>query len=162
MIHPHRHTHEPLREPVTVFLIGMRANRFRAAGRVLWTARQMPPMLRHLEQHPESGLLAYRMWFGRTTLLLSYWRSPEHLQRFAADPDAPHLQPWRDFSRMPSTDVGIWHETYQVQPGNAEGVYVNMPVFGLAEAIGHEPVGPGSRTARQRMGRRAEEEAAVA
>jgi hypothetical protein len=121
-------------------------------------------MLRYLEQNPEAGLLAHRVWFGRTTILVSYWRSPEHLQQFAANPDAPHLQPWRDFTRVVGNDgaVGIWHETYQVQPGNAEGVYVNMPVFGLAEALGHEPVGAGSRTARQRLERGADPAAPAA
>nr|WP_329607974.1 DUF4188 domain-containing protein [Microbacterium sp. KUDC0406] len=94
-------------------------------------------------------------WFGRTTLLLSYWESPEHLQRFAADRDAPHLQPWRDFMRtlQGTGSVGVWHETYQVPVADLEAVYVDMPVFGLAAATAHVPVGPGAKTARQRLGR---------
>jgi hypothetical protein len=30
-------------------------------------------------------------------------------------------------------------------------MYVNMPRFGLAGALGHVPVGPGTQTARQRL-----------
>ena len=32
-------------------------------------------------------------------------------------------------------DVGIWHETYRVQPGNFECIYNNMPAFGLRKAM---------------------------
>ena len=144
---------------VTVFLIGMRFNR---PWRVdLWwpVFTAMPRMLRHLAQNPESGMLGQHLWFGRTTIMLSYWRDAEALQRFAADRDAPHLQPWRDFVRKVGDggQVGIWHETYLVPAGGHETVYANMPVFGLAAATGHQPIGPGSHTARQRLaaGRRA-------
>jgi len=140
---------------VTVFLIGMRANRWWRLGRVIGIARRMPPMLRHLMTHPDAGMLGFEQWFGRTTILVSYWRSPEHLQRFAADRDAPHLAPWREFQRSfaGSGDVGVWHETYQVRTGDAEAVYSDMPLFGLAKATHHEPIGAGRNTARQRLGR---------
>jgi hypothetical protein len=29
--------------------------------------------------------------------------------------------------------VGVWHETYVVEPGNYENIYVNMPPFGLGK-----------------------------
>lgn len=156
-VHPGRYTHPPLTEPVTVFLIGMRANRWWKVNKVLWTASKMLPMLKHLAADSASGMLGFHSWFGRTTLLLSYWRSPEDLIAFAADPTAPHLGPWRDFAKVVGHqgDVGIWHETYQVQPGDAEAVYANMPVFGLAGALGHEPVGRGSASARARLRRSA-------
>ncbi len=154
-VFPGRYTADAGADGVTVFLIGMRANRWWRLGRVLRVARQMPPMLRHLMEHPESGLLGVESWYGRTTMMVSYWRSPEHLQRFAADRDAPHLEPWRAFQRTlaGSGDVGIWHETYQAHPGDIEAVYSDMPAFGLARATRHEPVGPGRSTARQRLGR---------
>lgn len=154
-VHPGRFTHAPLTEPITVFLVGMRANRWWKLRTVVWTVSKMLPMLKHLSQDPETGMLHFEQWFGRTTILVSYWKSPEHLQRFAADPDAPHLGPWRDFARVVGYggDVGIWHETYQIQPGGAEAVHGNMPVFGLAGALGHEPVGTGSSTAKARMER---------
>lgn len=68
-------------------------------------------------------MLGCESWFGRTTILVSYWQSPEHLQRFAADRDAPHLAPWRDFMRT----------------------------VGLARATEHVPVTAGLNTARQRL-----------
>lgn len=113
----------------------------------------MPPMIRHLATRPESGLLGYSMWFGRTTIMVSYWRNPEDLRTFAADPAAPHADRWRRYVQRIGTsgDVGVWHETYVVPPGNRESVYANMPRFGLAAATGHERVGPGTATAKQRL-----------
>ncbi len=154
-VHPGRFTARPEQQSITVFLIGMRANRWWKLGRVASVAREMPRMLAHLAGHPEAGMLGCHSWFGRTTLLLSYWQSPEHLQRFAADRDAPHQQPWRDYMRrlQGSGDIGVWHETYQVPVTDQEAVYVDMPVFGLARATRHVPIGAGMQTARQRLGR---------
>lgn len=146
----HTHLHEG---EVTVFLIGMRFGRPWKV-RTWWPVfSSMPRMLRYLSSRPDSGLLGFHSWPGRTTLLLSYWKSPDHLIRFASDADAPHLEPWRRFTRTVGADpsVGIWHETYRVRPGDYEGVYVNMPAFGLAAATGVKPVGAGTATARQRM-----------
>lgn len=155
MLNTGRFTHEPVTEPITVFLIGMRVNRWWKLGSTIWTIGQMPPMLRELARDPESGLLGFHNWFGRTTLLLSYWRSPEHLIRYAGRPDARHRPAWRGFNRLigSSGDVGIWHETYQVQPGTAEGVYVNMPDFGLGNALGVEQVTKETASAARRLGR---------
>jgi hypothetical protein len=50
-----------------------------------------------------------------------------------------------------SGDIGVWHETYETMPGGRESVYSDMPVFGLAAATGHVPVGAGLNTARQRL-----------
>lgn len=51
-----------------------------------------------------------------------------------------------------SGDIGVWHETYQVPASGIEVVYNGMPMFGLAKATTHVQVGPGSNTAKQRMG----------
>jgi uncharacterized protein (DUF736 family) len=69
-------------------------------------------------------------------MLVSYWRSSEHLMRYAKSRDAEHLPAWRMFNKLVGTsgDVGIWHETYRVHPGDYESVYVNMPAFGLGHA----------------------------
>ncbi|MDQ4489993.1 DUF4188 domain-containing protein [Sinomonas sp. ASV486] len=151
-VFPGRYTAAPGR-PVTVFLIGMRANRWWKLGTVMRVASAMPGMLRHLGENPDAGMLGCEGWFGRTTVLVSYWESPEHLQRFASDRDAPHLAPWRDFMRTVagSGDVGVYHETYEVAPGGIEAVYNGMPLFGLARATGHVPVTAGLNTARQRL-----------
>ena len=152
-VFPGRFTAEPGRESVTVFLIGMRANRWWKLGTVMRVASGMPRMLGYLATRPEAGMLGFHQWFGRTTLLVSYWESPEHLMRFAADREAPHLEPWRRFMKAVAGtgDVGVWHETYQVPAAGIETIYSGMPRFGLARATGHTPVGPGTATARQRL-----------
>jgi hypothetical protein len=151
-IHPGRFT-APGDVDVTVFLIGMRFNRPHRVDAWWPVATAMPRMLRHLAANPEVGMLGYHLWAGRTTLLLSYWRDAAALQTFAADADAPHLKPWRAFMKRIGSNgtVGIWHETYVVPAGHHEVVYVNMPAFGLAGAVGHLPVGAGTSTARQRL-----------
>lgn len=139
---------------VVVFLIGMRFNTLRGLRRGLWVFAAIPRMLRHLEADPAAGLLAHRLAAEspRAPTVVQYWRSFEHLERFARDAQAPHLEPWRRFnSRFTgSGDVGIWHETYRLTPGALESVYVDMPVAGLAAAGRLAPVGSTSR-ARERI-----------
>ncbi|MGH3980140.1 MAG: DUF4188 domain-containing protein [Pseudonocardiaceae bacterium] len=143
---------------VTVFLIGMRFNRWWRVDKWWPVFTAMPRMLRHLAADPESGLLGYHLWIGRTVLVLQYWRDAEHLIRFASDPHAPHAVAWREFNRRVGAGghVGIWHETYEVAPGRHEAVYANMPRFGLAAATRHVPVGPGRGSARARLRRAAD------
>lgn len=68
--------------------------------------------------------------------------------------DAKHLPAWADFNRRVGKDgtVGIWHETYSVQPGGHEAIYANMPRFGLAAATEHVPVVGRLDSARGRIG----------
>jgi hypothetical protein len=82
-----------------------------------------------------------------------YWRSFEDLERFARSPAEPHLAAWRRFSQSVGADgsVGIWHETYLVEPGCYEALYSNMPVFGLARATAHLPVSGRRESARDRV-----------
>ena len=142
-------------EEVTVFLIGMRVNKPLRVDKWFPVFTAMPRMLAHLAKNPEAGMLGYQNWFGRTTMMLSYWESAEHLQRFAADPDAPHVAPWRRFMKEVGNDgsVGIWHETYMSRPSDREVIYVNMPAFGLGQAVGATVIGAGLSTAKQRLAR---------
>jgi hypothetical protein len=119
-----------------VFLIGMRVNRWWKLHRWLRVATAMPRMLRELSQRPELGFLGAEQWFGRTTIMVSYWRSMDHLMAYAKSRTAAHLPAWRVFNRLVGTsgDVGIWHETYRVRPGDYENVYVNMMPFGAGKA----------------------------
>lgn len=143
--------------PFVVFLIGARINkpwRVRDWWRV---ARAMGPMMRELLRRPELGLLAQQSWWSlRGPLLVQYWRSAEHLERFANDASLPHRQAWLDFYRYVDTSagaVGIWHESYTVRPGGYEVAYVGMPRFGLAEAGEHLPLRlVGERAAARRAG----------
>jgi len=100
-------------------------------------------------------LLHVESWFGRTTLMVQYWRSFDQLHAYARQKDAEHLPAWADFNRRIASngDVGIWHETYLIRAGEFEGIYNNMPEFGLAGAGGWQPAEGRKRTAQGRLGR---------
>lgn len=146
-----------------VFLIGMRFNKPWKVRQWWPVATAMPKMLGALHQHPELGCLGYQSWIGRTTLMVQYWRDFASLDRFARDKELPHLEPWRRFNRAvrDSGDVGIWHETYRVRAGEYEAIYGNMPVFGLAAAARHVPVGRKAQAAAARIGASATDEPAL-
>ena len=164
-VYPGRFTAEN-DEAFVVFLIGSRVDSLRN----LWKARWIPPamnaMVQNLYAHPERGFLGgesfFRMW-PVVTIMVSYWRSYDHLERFAHDRDDPHLEPWRRFNREIGDDgsFGIWHETYLVQAGQYEVLYGNMPQFGLARATGHAPITGRSHTARQRLNHQQDEAVAA-
>ena len=160
---PGRYTAE-IEGDFVVFLIGMRFNEPLRVRKWWPVVTAMPKMIRVLAQHPELGCLGTQQWFGRTTLLLQYWRDFESLDQFARDKDLPHLEPWRRFNRAvrDSGEVGIWHETFRVRAGEYEAIYGNMPVFGLAAAGRHLPVARKGQTAVIRIGQRADDEPPVA
>ena len=141
-------------EPFVVFMIGMRINRPLAIRKWLPTVRAMGPMLRELYQHPEKGFLGAEFFVYRWgPAILQYWRSFEELERFARNPDDPHLPAWQRFNRTVGSDgsVGIFDETFIVQRGSSEAIYSNMPVFGLAKATEHVRAVGGRETARRRL-----------
>jgi len=117
----------------TVFLIGMRINRPWKVHKWLPVALAMPRMVKELAADPASGFLGAESWFGNPTVMVQYWQSFDALEAYAKRPSGQHLPAWQAFSRAVGTsgDVGIWHETYRVRPGDFECVYTNMPPFGL-------------------------------
>jgi hypothetical protein len=141
-------------EPFVVFLIGMRINRFFQFAKWMQVARAMPPMIAELKKHPELGLLHVETaLYKRGILSIQYWRSFEHLHAYAHAKTGLHLPAWAAFNRTIGNNgaVGIWHETFAVQPGNHEAIYVNMPRFGLGAAVDHAPVKGRSESAPGRM-----------
>jgi hypothetical protein len=143
-----------------VLLIGMRINKPWKVHRWLPVAAAMPKMVRELSCDPASGFLGARSGF---LTAVQYWRSFEHLERFARDPGARHLAAWRALNQQVgrSGEVGIWHETYRVRAGEYEALYANMPRVGLAAAAEHLPLGSTS-TAARRIGARPADEPPVA
>lgn len=140
---------------VVVFLIGARISG-RQFLRARWVIDGFRDMVNVLYQHPEKGFLGGESFFRLfpvTTLMVQYWRSYDDLERFARDQDDPHLTTWRRFNKEIGSDgtIGVWHETYIVRPGNYESIYANMPLFGLASATNHVPVGRRGEASRQRM-----------
>lgn len=143
-------------DPFVVFLIGMRINAFWQVHKWLPVFLAMPRMLAELEEQEESGLLGYRTRWGiRNVEVIQYWRSFDHLRDYAREPDAEHLPAWSDFNRDIGGDgsVGIWHETYVVDPDRYEAVYRNMPSYGLAEATQTVSATGDRKTAAGRLGR---------
>lgn len=155
-VYPGRYTAKT-DQPFVVFLIGMRVNQPWQFRKWMSVAKAMPPMLKVLHANAEEkGFLGAEQFFRLfplTTMMVSYWRSFEDLERFARSPEDPHLAAWQDFMRQIGKDgsVGIFHETYQVQPGQYECIYGNMPQFGLAAATQHVPIAPKTEQARDRM-----------
>jgi hypothetical protein len=60
---------------------------------------------------------------------------------------------WKKFNQAIGADgsVGVWHETYAVDPDQFESVYANMPRFGLARAVEHVEAVGRRATARKRL-----------
>lgn len=48
-------------------------------------------------------------------------------------------------------DLGFWHETYTVKPGQHESIYVNCPPIGLGAAAGRVPAEGHLKSSRGRM-----------
>jgi hypothetical protein len=120
-----------------VFLIGMRINKLWKVASWLPVVRAMPRMLIELSKKPELGLLHFRSHFGlRNIVVTQYWRSFEQLEAYAKAAGSAHLPAWQAFNKAVGSngDVGIWHETYVIRPGQYENVYNNMPPFGLGAA----------------------------
>ena len=136
-LYPQRMTAE-LDGDFVVFVIGMRINRLWKVHKWWPVFSAMPRMLRELAAHPESGFLGAIRGFPT---IVQYWRSFDHLERYARDHDREHWPAWVDFNRrvrVASGDVGIWHETFLVD--RAESMYVSTKPMGLAAATTLVPV----------------------
>ncbi|MFI4975335.1 MAG: DUF4188 domain-containing protein [Caulobacterales bacterium] len=123
--------------PFVVFMIGARLNRPWKLNVALPFFATMPRMLKELAAEPALGLMHVRQDFGfNSATLTQYWRSFEHLEAYARAPERQHLPAWQWFNgKLGSNgDIGIWHETYLIQPGCYETVYNNMPPYGLGAA----------------------------
>ena len=135
---PGQRVAEPGPDGVVVFLVGMRVNRWRRLRSWFPVFVAMPRMLRELSDDEEAGLLSVRTyWSGRVFMTVQYWRSPEHLGRYARNADgkhAPACARWNKSGGPRSGDVGLFHETYLVPSSNIETRYSNMAPLGLAEA----------------------------
>jgi hypothetical protein len=154
-------------DEIVVFLIGMRVNKPWLVRKWWPVFRAMPRMLRYLDQHPEHGLLGWRLTIAPALAfeptIVQYWRSFADLERFARDKDDPHLEAWRAFNRAvgKSGDVGIWHETYVVKRSAIDTIYSNMPAYGLAKATAAVPIRNGKQSAAARAGQRETDEPAL-
>jgi hypothetical protein len=116
-----------------VFIIGMRINKPWKFHKWLPVFLAMPRMLKELEKRPDSGFLGSN---GRGITMIQYWRSFAHLEAYARDHDGQHWPAWVAFNKnigKSRGDVGIWHETYLISPGQYEAIYSGMPPHGLGK-----------------------------
>ena len=86
-------------------------------------------------------------------MVVQYWRSFEALEAYARSADRQHRPAWAWFNRRLGSngDIGIWHETYLIQPGAYENVYNNMPPHGLGVAGALRDAVGARQEARQRV-----------
>jgi hypothetical protein len=148
--------------PVTVFVIGLRINRLWRFDKWVPVAKAMGPMIAELSRNPDSGFLgAEPMLRGlRTVVMLQYWRDFDSLETYARDRDQSHWPSWTAFNKAVGNDgtVGIFHETYVVEPHHQETIYANMPAFGLGKIAGIRPATGSRQAARTRMSKMEEAE----
>lgn len=148
-----------------VFLIGMRINKWWRPDQWLPVAMAMPRMIEELEQKPELGLLGYEGGgIGNPSVLIQYWESVDKLMSYAKAKNGEHLPAWAKFMKAAHGNpaVGIWHETYVVQPDQYECVYGNFPgPFGLGKCGEWVPAEGAYGSARKRLGRTKEAAAAA-
>ena len=140
-----------------VFLIGMRINKPWKLHKWLPVFLAMPRMLKELYQHPEAGFLGHT---SAGLFIVQYWRSFDHLEAYARSHEYTHWPAWVAFNKRIGRsrgDVGIWHETYRVGPGQYETVYSGMPAVGLGKAGTLIPAGGRREEARGRMQARDQE-----
>ncbi|TWT25157.1 DUF4188 domain-containing protein [Planomicrobium sp. CPCC 101110] len=150
-VFPGRHTVET-HEGFVVFIIGTRINKWWAIHKWWPVFTAMPPMIKELYGNKNLGCLSMENFFGlRTTLMVQYWRSEEDLLAYAKGQE--HLTAWKNFNKKVGDNdaVGIYHETYVIRPGQSESIYGNMPVFGLAKALGMQPINSATNSAQKRL-----------
>jgi hypothetical protein len=149
-IMPHRVTAEIDGEFV-VFLIGMRINKPWRVDKWWPVFRAMRPMIKEIQARPDAGCLG--VTFG-WPVIVQYWRSFEQLEAYARSHSQQHWPAWVAFNKRMRDcrgDVGIWHETYRIAPGQYESIYSGMPPFGLSQFGRVEPVGGARETSRGRV-----------
>lgn len=139
---------------IVIFVVGMRVNRWWAVHRWWPVMSAMGPMISELYRNKELGFLdAQFLLTAKGPVTIQYWRSYEQLEAYARHGEK-HLKAWKDFNRRASAGrhVGIFHETYIVDAGQYESVYINMPKYGLGRAVGTAPAAGRRETALRRYG----------
>lgn len=148
-------------ESFVLFIIGARVNKWWMLPVAWGIGMAMGRMMRELASDPSNGLLSSEGYFGRTTMMVQYWRSFEDLHRYAHAKDREHLPAWRKWiQKWAEGAVGIYHEAYAVEPGTYECVYHHMPPFGLGKVGPLVPAEGRLASAKGRLHRREQRRAA--
>jgi hypothetical protein len=129
-----------IEEPIALFLVGVQCRSLKSFWKLPFISRKMSKLQNELNMNKDSGLLWGENFISFkpfTTLYLSYWKSIEHINNFANNSKFSHKETWIQYMRKYYKDknIGIWHETYEIDPNKAENIYVGMSLFGLG-AVG--------------------------
>jgi hypothetical protein len=120
-----------------IYINGMRLNKLRAFPQWLRANWTVAKMFRRLENDPDSGFLGYTpIFLGlRKGAAMQYWRSLEDLQRFATDPDGPHVPAWNWYNETADPDggLGFWAELYVIDGDGFETFFRNVPPIGIGK-----------------------------
>jgi hypothetical protein len=120
-----------------IYINGMRLNKLRALPHWLVANWTVAKMFRQLEADPDSGFLGYTPIFlgFRKGAAMQYWRSLDDLQRFATDPDGPHVPAWTWYNEEADPDggLGFWAELYVVDGDSFETFFRNVPPIGIGK-----------------------------
>jgi len=132
----------PNDQDIVIFIVGMKIQQWwniKAWGPVFMA---MPAMLKELYSMKDIGFLHHEIgWSGRHIVVTQYWKDVESLHNYAHG--KTHMRAWTNFYKKAanSNGVGLFHETYIVEAGNYESIYVNMnKTRGLAVALSHHEV----------------------
>jgi hypothetical protein len=114
-----------------VFHIGARPNNGIDAF-FKWMGDAMDAMTRELEAEQPLGYLGGESYVGlasQGTTMIQYWRSMEHLNKWARNPKNKHASAWAKLMAKgrETNAYGFWHETFEVKANNYECIYVNCP-----------------------------------
>jgi len=98
--------------------------------------RAMVNMGKELQEKKDSGFMGYEVYVGLQPMIIQYWRSFDQMRqcpapKWVALTQKSHLEP----------TLGVWHETYMIRAGGFEGVYSNMPAFGLGKVASDQARG---------------------
>ena len=121
-------------EPIVIFLLGVRINRWRMVRRWLPLLLTVAGAVRELAEDRNSGLLGYRLLLGpgpRQAMIVQYWRGHDDLRRFARGERHRSAQRRYWWHYGASDGVGVWHELIGSPSGQHHAMYGNMPPTGL-------------------------------
>eukprot|EP00656_Telonema_subtile_P057833 TRINITY_DN9608_c0_g1_i1.p1 TRINITY_DN9608_c0_g1~~TRINITY_DN9608_c0_g1_i1.p1 ORF type:complete len:302 (-),score=69.30 TRINITY_DN9608_c0_g1_i1:379-1284(-) len=111
-----------------VLMIGIVPHSLWAFWRWMPIVRGMVNMSKDLQTNADSGFLGYEVYVGLQPMIVQYWRSFDHMKKCPAPEWASLAQ-----SATGDSSLGVWHETYVIKAGDYEGVYSNMPPYGLGK-----------------------------
>jgi|JI10StandDraft_1071094.scaffolds.fasta_scaffold364288_3 hypothetical protein len=131
-------------KPLAVFLTGVQCRKITSMWKIPMITNKMIKMQSELKLDKKAGFYHGENFFTMTphftTLFLSYWDSPGSIERFANSKFFSHLESAKDYLKnfLSDTNLGIWHETFVVEPEKVESLYYNMEPFGLSAFQPHQ------------------------